>query len=118
MRRRTVCILLVFTLMLLTIPAHAVTTRSTLIQPELSFSNTMAYCTLYVAADRTTDNISATIRLKHGTRTLATWTASDTGMLDFSDTATVSRNQTYTLIADVRINGTAYAPVSISGTNN
>lgn len=118
MRKRMICGLLIIAVLLVTVPAYAVTPRAPRIRPGLTFSGTQANCALTVTGDSTTDEISATIRLKNGTRTLATWTVSDTGTLYFSDTATVSRNRTYTLTADVQINGVTHETVSVSETNN
>ena len=110
---------LVVALLLAVIPlaAKAATPRATGIFPGLSFNGTTATCTLTVSADAT-DSISAEVKLWRGGSCLKTWYTSGSGLLTFSRTATVSRNTTYTVTADVTINGVAQQPASITKTNN
>lgn len=97
--------------------AQAVTPRAPAIQPGLSFNGTTATCSLFVSAN-SNDNITAVVKLWHGSRTLTTWNIRGQESINFIDTYSVSRNTTYKLTADVTINGTTYPQVSVSRTNS
>ena len=79
MRMKMMCGILIIAMLLFSVPVCAAT-RAPKVRPGLTFSGTQANCSLTVTGDNMTDEISATIRLKHGTRTIATWTASHTGI--------------------------------------
>ena len=89
-------------LVLLSSTAHAAT-RAAAVVPRISFNGTTASCTVFVAADRPTDDIE-------------TWEASSVGDLAFSGTATVSRGKTYQLTVDVTLEGKAQPRFSVEGT--
>ena len=91
-------------LVLLSSTAHAATRA---VVPRISFNGTTASCTVFVAADRPTDDIEAVIKLWQGSKCIETWEASSVGDLAFSGTATVSRGKTYQLTVDVTLEGTA-----------
>lgn len=85
----------------------------------LSFSGTTATCSLKVYAEHTTDTIVATVTLKHGSTTVKQWTnLTDYGILDFSDTASVSYGETYTMQIMLTINGSPYPVADITRTCN
>ena len=105
MKKRLVAVLLL-AVMALTISAYA-STRASVIQPGLSFAGTNANC-----------SISATIKLNRGSINLKTWYTTGTGDLLFSDSSiTTPKGYSYTLTADVTINGKVYAPVSLTKKN-
>lgn len=109
--KRVISILLV-AVMLLTTFAFAAEAR---IQPaslSLSFNGTTANCEVSATASNMNQSISATIKLYRGNTCLHTWTVSDTGYLDFSETWPVTSGYTYKLTADLTINGTTYPTVS------
>lgn len=117
--KKTFALILVALLLVSLIPMSvaAVTPKAPLIYPTLSFNGTTATCGLVVSAE-STDQISATVKLLNGSTVLKTWYPSSVGTLSFSDSATVSRNATYTLTAQVYINGVAQTPASTTRTNN
>lgn len=108
---------LILLVSLIPMSAVAVTPKAPLIYPTLSFNGTTATCGLVVSAENN-DQISATVKLMRGSTVVATWYPSAVGTLSFSRTATVSRNTTYTLTAQVYINGIAQDPASTTRTNN
>ena len=100
-------------MMVLAVPAKAAT-RVTGAVPTLSFSGTTANCGITVMADHTTDTIEVTLKLWHGTRCLATWTADGPGYLRIKETTTVTSGLTYRLTADIILNDVAQPQVSVS----
>ena len=100
---------------LLSSTAHAAT-RAAAVVPRISFNGTTASCTVFVAADRPTDDIEAVIKLWQGSKCIETWEASSVGDLAFSGTATVSRGKTYQLTVDVTLEGKAQPRFSVEGT--
>ena len=92
-------------IMLFSSTAHAASTRAATVVPDISFSGTTSTCTTFIAADRTTDDIEAVIRLWQGSKCIETWNRSSVGILSFSGTATVTRGKTYRLTVDVTIAG-------------
>ena len=100
---------------LLSSTAHAAT-RAAAVVPRISFNGTTASCTVFVAADRPTDDIEAVIKLWQGSKCIETWEASSVGDLAFSGTATVSRGKTYQLTVDVTLEGKAQPRFSVKGT--
>ena len=116
MKKRIIAFL-TFAVMVLAISANAAITRAPAIQPGLSINGTQANCSLIVLGDMGDEEISATIKLKRGLINVATWHEDGVGELVFSDTVTVSTGKTYTLTADVTIDGTTYPTVSMSKTN-
>lgn len=117
--KKTIALVTVVILLISALPlsAFAVTPRAPSIYPTLTFSGTTATCGLIVTAEDT-DRITATVTLCRGSSVVATWTPSAVGSMAFYDYATVSRNATYTLTAQVYINGVAQAPASTTRTNN
>ena len=96
--------------------AYAASTRAAAVVPRISFNGTTASCTVFVAADRPTDDIEAVIKLWQGSKCIETWEASSVGDLAFSGTATVSRGKTYQLTVDVTLEGKAQPRFSVEGT--
>ncbi len=100
MKKRFFPILFVF-LMVFSSTAYAASTRAAAVVPRISFNGTTASCTVFIAADRPTDDIEAVIKLWQGSKCIETWEESSIGDLAFSGTATVSRGKTYQLTVDV-----------------
>ena len=98
----------------LSISAHAATPRAVLVLPALSFNGTTANCTVRINGNTSSDTISATIELLEGSTSVETWTVSGTGYVYFTDTASATKNKTYTLNVDAVVNGKAYPTASIS----
>lgn len=117
MKKRVIFLIIVIAIVL-AVPSAAAETRAAVIQPALSFTNNKANCSLVVVGDLANEPITATIKLKQGSITLATWNVDDVGALVFSDSSiSVTKGGTYTLTANVTINNRVYAPTSITATN-
>ncbi len=119
--KKTLC--LIFALILLTatvlpISTSAATPKSISIIPSLGFDGTTAELGLEVNCGYLTDSISAVVILWEGNFALDQWHPSGSGFLDFIETYSVSRGHTYTLTADVTINGVTRPRVSITRTCN
>lgn len=96
------------------VAANAVSPRALSIAPGLRVSGSTAHCELTVSTDYTTSDIDAVIKLWNGSSCVATWNRSGTGFLSFYETKTVIAGNTYTLTADVTVDGVAKPRVSIS----
>ena len=112
MRKRILALTLAAVL-LLTVPAQAAMQSATSI-PSLTFDGTEATCELKVVGE-TGDEIEATLTLWRGSTMLATWSKEGTSYVRISQTKTVTKGYTYTLKADVTINGVAYDQNTVSG---
>lgn len=117
--KKTLALTIVIIMLTSMIPlaTAAATSRTPFIYPTLTFSGTTATCGLAVSAEKT-DRITATVTLYNGSSVIARWMPSAVGSLAFVDTATVSKNATYTLTAQVYINSVAQVPASTTRTNN
>ena len=78
---------------LLSSTAHAAT-RAAAVVPRISFNGTTASCTVFVAADRPTDDIEAVIKLWQGSKCI----------------------ETYQLTVDVTLEGKVQPRFSVEGT--
>lgn len=119
--KKTLCTLIALLILfgsVLPFSAQAAEPRVLSIVPALSFSGTTANCQLNVNTDYATNNIYATIKLWNGSSCVAIWGASGTGHLNFYANRTVVKGNTYTLTADVTINGVAEPQISITRTCN
>lgn len=116
--KKRVFLLFLAAVMLLAIPAYAVSPRTIDCIPDISFNGTEATCTATVTGDRTTDRISATMTLKRGPTVIDSWSDSASGYLKLTGTATVTRRTSYTLIVDATVNGVAQPTVTIYRTSN
>lgn len=113
MKKRVLALTLIV-VMLLTMTAQAVSPRAVTNKPSLTFSGTTANCSVVVRADSTSDEISVTMKLWIGSRCIAIWSDSGNGYVYISKTADAASGVTYTLTADVTINGVARPQVSVS----
>ncbi|MBE6920298.1 MAG: hypothetical protein E7468_01890 [Ruminococcaceae bacterium] len=84
--------------------------------PSLGFEDTTAVCEVEVLGDKATDHIEVTMKLMRGNYCEATWIADDYGYLYMLEYDTVTKGHTYQLVVEVKINGVANTPVSVSGT--
>lgn len=115
LKKRILPILFIF-LMLFSSTAHAASTRAAAVVPRISFDGTTASCSVFIAADRPTDDIDAVIKLWQGSRCIKTWERSSVGDLAFSEKVTVSKGKTYQLTVDVTLAGKAQPRLSVEGT--
>ena len=85
--------------------------------PKLSFSGTTATCSVIIRSGASsTDKISVTAKLWNGRTCLKTWTASGTGRVSLSKTATVSKGKTYKLTVDYTVNSVKQPQKSVTRT--
>ena len=115
MKKRIFAMVSVLMLML-AIPAYAVQSRAPAVLPSLSFSGTTATCEVLATADNYTDDIYLEIELWRGSVKIEDWTASGEGFIDFSETASAAKGNTYTLKVYAEIDNVEISPVSITKT--
>ena len=109
--------LVVLLALVLSIPTYAVSQRLVDVLPDITFANNNATCTVEIYADRSNDQISATMELWQGTQRIDIWNTSDSGYLFMEETARVDANKTYKLVVNYSINGVSKSPVTIYRTN-
>ena len=116
--RKIIAVVSMFAIVIaLSFPVRAATKSGAIVSPGLSFSGTKATCSLEVYAPYATDSITASITLKRGNTLVKQWTnLTDSGIMDFSDTANVSHGQTYTMHVTLSINGISYTVTDITKT--
>ena len=106
-------LLLVFVLGL---TAQAAPMRVPATSPRILFSGTKATCTVIVRGEKINDSISVTAKLWQGSTCLNTWRESGTQLVTLSRSTTVEKGKTYTLTADVTVNGGNQATKSVTKT--
>ena len=106
--------LLVTALLTLTIVAGAAETRVARANITLTFQGSTAVCVASVQDEGKQDK--ATLELWCGTTMVGCWDASGTSLVEFDETATVTRGKTYRLTLVGTSNGKAFTPVNISKT--
>lgn len=111
LRKFTMALVLVI---LLQIPAQAISPRVNSFAPTLIFNGTTANCSIYVRG-KSTDKISVTLELRGGGKRIGYWTDSNTSYVAMDESATVVKGQSYTLTATVIINEELQASVPVSG---
>ena len=111
MKKRFFCMSLIL-VMLLSVSAHAIQSRSITSVPHLSFDGNNASCVIQM-----TDEISATMELRCGSDLIASWNGSGSGILKMTKSAAVKKGKTYTMVVNFSVNGTKRSPVTISATN-
>lgn len=88
-------------------PDYNVTTRC---DPSILFSGVQATCKLTVRG-LSGCTITGTLTLYHDTTEIASWPITGTTRVEFSDTCTVTKGLSYTLVAELTVTGE-------SGTDN
>ncbi len=88
--------------------------RALTINPTLGFNGTTAECEVVVVGDNTSEYIEVTLKLMRGSYCVATWNASGYGYVYVYEEAGVTKNATYTLVAQVTVNDVASTPVSVT----
>lgn len=116
MKKHFWCLMLVIAI-ILAVPVNAVFERTIDVVPDIEFDGTSAMCTVRIMGDRTTDKITATMKLWQGNTLINDWSASGSGILKIDETATVKTNKTYKLTVEYTINGEEQTPISITRTN-
>lgn len=114
---KKVALLLAIVIILATpLSVQAANQRIIGIMPELTFNGTTANCSVRVIGNNTSEHIEVAMKLWRGPLIIDMWTADGYGYVFLGDTSTVSKNQTYTLTADVKIDGVSQPRVSCSDT--
>ncbi len=106
--------LLVAALLTLTIVAGAAETRVARANITLTFQGSTAVCVASIQDEG--KQVKATLELWCGTTMVGCWDASGTSLVEFDETATVTRGKTYRLTLVGTSNGKAFTPVNISKT--
>ena len=106
--------LLVAALLTLTIVAGAAETRVARANITLTFQGSTAVCVASIQDEG--KQVKATLELWCGTTMVGCWYASGTSLVEFDETATVTRGKTYRLTLVGTSNGKAFTPVNISKT--
>lgn len=117
MKRRLIIFAVVLVLLTSATMPQAATPRSAVVMPDLTFAGNIATCELQVWGFSNTDRIEAVMKLWYGTTCLKAWTASGIGQLYMRGTSNVLSGKTYTLTADVTINGVALRQNTIEKTS-
>lgn len=86
------------------------------INPTLAFDGTTATCDVMVVGNDTSEYIEVTTKLMYGSYCVASWYDDGYGYVWVVETATVTKGRTYDLVVEVKVNGVASTPVSVSGT--
>lgn len=102
----------------LLVTASAVGMRATQKSADLRFNGTTAICLTTITTDKTSDVISATMKLTQGSTTVASWTANGNNEVSLTKTAAVSSGKTYTLTVTYTINGISQPTMSVTRTNS
>ena len=109
--RKVAALLVLAILFSMPCSVQAISTRSQPAVPNIIFSENTATCYVRIIGDTVSDSIQATIKLTHGKTVVATWQATGTGYIYFSETAPATPGETYNLIVYLTINNTAYQPI-------
>ena len=99
---------------LLSISVNAGLNRDIEVSPRLRFSDGIASCKVSIAADSSSDWISATMELWRGNTMLNNWSTSGAESISMDETENVTRYHTYRLVINYKVNGVAQSPVEIS----
>ena len=97
MKKRILALSALF-ILVFTMSAQAVESRTTTSKPILSFSGTTAYCAVECAGESTSDEVKATLTLYQGTTYVDSWSGSGKGCASLSGSCKVMRGKTYKLV--------------------
>ena len=111
--KKSICLLLMAAIVLSTICfvfASEMGNANTIVQFDIN--GTIGNCTAIVNSP--TDYIEATMELRRGATVIDSWDASGTGSVTLSETASLARGYSYTLIVYGTTNGTSFPAKSIT----
>lgn len=116
MRRRIMPLLMIVLLvMAITAPvASAVSSRMISGNPTLRISGDTAYCEAIFRSGNRDNNITVTLTLKNGAKTVDSWSASGKGSVTISKSKTGLSRGTYKLILQATVNGIAQPEVEVT----
>lgn len=86
------------------------------INPTLAFDGVTATCDVMVVGNNTSEYIEVTMKLMEGSYCVASWYDTGYGYVWLQEDVIVIRKHTYDLVVEVKVNGVASTPVSVSGT--
>lgn len=98
------------------VPTEAAQTRAVMVTPSLSITSNKATCSARVVPDTTSDTVSLTVKLWKGNQCIKTWKDSGTGVVSFTQTATVTKGYTYKLTVSAVVKGITQPTVTVSKT--
>lgn len=75
-----------------------------------------ATCDVMVVGNNTSEYIEVTMKLMEGSYCVASWYDTGYGYVWLQEDVIVIRKHTYDLVVEVKVNGVASTPVSVSGT--
>lgn len=101
-------------LLIISVPVYAGQRRAADVYPSLTFTSGVATCVVDITSDNPLDAISATMELWRGGIKLNDWSTYGYGDISMQETASVTRNKTYTLVINYSINNVAKPSVSIN----
>lgn len=113
---RKLALFMAFILVVVTPLSVSAAPRVLNIFPALSFDGTTAACQVTVAGNNTSEHIEVTMKLMRGTYCEASWSTDGYGYVYMLEYDTVTKGRTYDLVVEVKVNGVASTPVSVSGT--
>ena len=90
------------------------TPRATTIIPSIGFNGNIAECEVVALGNLGTDYVEVTMKLMQGSVCYGSWSKSGYSHVQLYEEANIVQNYVYTLVAEVKINGVALTPVSIS----
>ena len=88
--------------------------RSTSVDLNLEFNRATAECEVEVIGNYGSDYIEVTMKLMQGSICYGSWSDSGYAYVYMYEEANIAQNYVYTLVAEVKINGVALTPVSLS----
>lgn len=108
---RKLCIMLVIIMLFTTCAYAAAMARTSM---DLTFSGTTANC--HILVKEAGSSIDVTMKLYKGSTLVKSWSKSATGRVELSKTWTCISGQSYTLDADVTVNGSPVTVMPITET--
>ena len=88
--------------------------RTNAVNLDLIFTATTAKCNVEVIGNYSDDYIEVTMKLMQGSMCYGSWSDSGYAYVYMYEEANITQNYVYTLVAEVKINGVALTPVSLS----
>ena len=112
MEKKRVLVIALCLILMTVVISSAASTFNVNTVARLNISGTTASCMGSVVADKTTDSISATMRLWRGNTCIATWNGTGSGSLLMNKTKAVTSGYSYKVTVDASVNGVKQARVT------
>ena len=106
----------VFSLFLLAVMVLSITAQARFSEnyPYLEINGTTATCEVFYKSKSSNDTVKVTLALWCGENIVDSWTDTGTGEVSISETCTVVKGNTYTLVMMPVVNGVAKPTVSVT----